>query len=175
MYRKCWYSGKHAFVLKVASVVLDWLFVTLWTIAARLLCPWDSSGKNTGVGCYLLLWRIFLTQESNPGLLHCRQILYQLSYKDPLRLQSYIFTFPHMCLSDFFLNLCLKLWPLPLAFSVLIFKILFLYSYFFSLFYFSLWYFSLSDIYIFSLQNLHGFYFSVLFTPVPRVGRIVYG
>ena len=34
-------------------------------------------GKNTGVGYHLLLQGIFLTQESNPGLLHCWQILYQ--------------------------------------------------------------------------------------------------
>ena len=47
----------------------------------RLLCPWDSPGKNTGVGSSSLLQGIFLTQESNPGLLHCRQLLYQLSYK----------------------------------------------------------------------------------------------
>ena len=47
----------------------------------RLLCPWDSPGKNTGVGCHFLLQKIFSTQESNPGLLHCRQILYQLSYE----------------------------------------------------------------------------------------------
>ena len=46
---------------------------------ARFLCPWDSSGKNTGVGCHFLLQGIFLTQESNPYLLHCRQILYHLS------------------------------------------------------------------------------------------------
>ena len=37
--------------------------------------------KNTGVGSLSLLQRIFLTQESNQGLLHCRQILYQLSYQ----------------------------------------------------------------------------------------------
>ena len=36
-----------------------------------LLCPLHFSGKNTGVGCHFLLQRIFLTQESNPGLLHC--------------------------------------------------------------------------------------------------------
>ena len=36
----------------------------------RLLCPWDSPGKNTGVGCHFLLQRIFLTQELNPRLLH---------------------------------------------------------------------------------------------------------
>jgi len=48
---------------------------------ARLLCPWDSSGKNTGVGCHFLLQGIFPTQGSNPGLLHCRQILYHLSHQ----------------------------------------------------------------------------------------------
>ena len=33
----------------------------------RLLCPWDFSGKNTGVGCHFLLQRIFLIQRSNPS------------------------------------------------------------------------------------------------------------
>ena len=37
--------------------------------------------KNTGVGSLSLLQGIFLTQESNWGLLHCRWILYQLSYE----------------------------------------------------------------------------------------------
>ena len=41
----------------------------------------DSPGKNTGVGCHFLLQRIFQTQGSNPGLLHCRQILYHLSHQ----------------------------------------------------------------------------------------------
>ena len=36
----------------------------------RLLCPWDSPGTNTGVGCHVLLQGIFLTQGSNPCLLH---------------------------------------------------------------------------------------------------------
>ena len=31
------------------------LFVTLWTVAATLLCPRNFSGKNTGVGCHFLL------------------------------------------------------------------------------------------------------------------------
>ena len=44
-------------------------------------CPWDSPGMNTGVGCHALLQGIFLTLESNPGLLHCRQILYHLSHQ----------------------------------------------------------------------------------------------
>ena len=48
---------------------------------SRLLCPWDSPGKNTGVGCHSLRQGIFPTQGSNPGLLHCRQTLYHLSYQ----------------------------------------------------------------------------------------------
>ena len=43
--------------------------------------PWGSPGKNTGVGFHFLLWGIFPTQELNPGLLHCRQMIYQLSYE----------------------------------------------------------------------------------------------
>ena len=45
--------------------------------------PAEPQGKpkNTGVGSLSLLWRIFLTQELNQGLLHCRWILYQLSYQ----------------------------------------------------------------------------------------------
>ena len=41
----------------------------------------DSPGKNTGVNCYALLRGLFRIQESNPGLLHCRRILYQLSHQ----------------------------------------------------------------------------------------------
>ena len=40
-----------------------------WLKAARLLCPWDSPGKNTGVGCHALLQGIFPTQGSNLCLL----------------------------------------------------------------------------------------------------------
>ena len=32
-----------------------WLFESLWTVACQVLCPWDSSGKNTGVGCHAFL------------------------------------------------------------------------------------------------------------------------
>ena len=48
---------------------------------ARLLCPWNSPGKSTGVGCHALLQGIFPTQRLNPGLSHCRWILYQFSHK----------------------------------------------------------------------------------------------
>ena len=47
----------------------------------RLLCPWDSPGKNTGLGCHACLQGIFPIQGSNPGLLRCRQILYCLSHQ----------------------------------------------------------------------------------------------
>ena len=49
--------------------------------SARLLCPWDFPGKSTGVGCCFLLQGIFLSQGSNPGFLHCGQILYCLSHQ----------------------------------------------------------------------------------------------
>ena len=45
------------------------LCATLWPTALRLLCPWDSPGKNTGVGCHFLLQGVFPTQGSNPPLL----------------------------------------------------------------------------------------------------------
>ena len=47
----------------------------------RLYSPWNSPGQNTGVGSLSLLQGIFPTQESNWDLLHCRRILYQLSYQ----------------------------------------------------------------------------------------------
>ena len=45
-----------------------------------LYSPWNSPGQNTGVGSLSLLQGIFPTQGSNPGLLDCRRILYQLSH-----------------------------------------------------------------------------------------------
>ena len=46
-----------------------------------LYSPWNFPGQNTAVGSLSLLQGIFPTQGSNPGFLHCRQILYQLSHK----------------------------------------------------------------------------------------------
>ena len=43
-----------------------------------LYSPWNFLGQNTGVGSLSLLHGIFPTQGWNPGLAHCRQILYQL-------------------------------------------------------------------------------------------------
>ena len=55
----------------------------------RLLCPWDSPGKNTGVGRHSLPSPgIFPTQGSNPGLLHCRSTLHTLSHRGSLILYN---------------------------------------------------------------------------------------
>ena len=45
-------------------------------LTATMVCPWNSPGKNTGVGCHFLLQGIFQTQGLNLGLLYCPQILY---------------------------------------------------------------------------------------------------
>ena len=56
---------------------------TLW--ADSLPAEPPEKPKNTGVGSLFILQWIYLTQESNQGLLHCRRILYQLSYEGSLR------------------------------------------------------------------------------------------
>ena len=67
----------------------------------RFLRPWDSPGKNTGVGCHLLFQGIFPTQGSNLDLPHCRQTLYPLSHQgSPCILQEH---------SSFFTNLKYKI------------------------------------------------------------------
>ena len=43
--------------------------------------PWNTQGQNTGVGSCCLFQGIFPIQGSNPGLSHCRWILYQLSHQ----------------------------------------------------------------------------------------------
>ena len=56
----------------------------------RLYSPWNSPGKNTGVGSLSLLQEIFPTQGSNPGLLQYRWILYQLSHKGSPRILEWV-------------------------------------------------------------------------------------
>ena len=60
----------------------------------RLLCPWNSPGKNAGVGCHCLLQGIIPTQGLNPRplcLLHCRRILYLVSHRGRLIIWKYYF------------------------------------------------------------------------------------
>ena len=51
------------------------------TVCNPMVCPWNSLGKNTEVGCHSLFQGIFPTQGLNPGLPHCRQTLYRLSHQ----------------------------------------------------------------------------------------------
>ena len=55
-----------------------------------LYSPWHSPSQNTGVGNLFLLQGIFLTQGLNPGLPHCRWILYQLSHKGSPRILEWV-------------------------------------------------------------------------------------
>jgi hypothetical protein len=64
-------------LVKVKSLSRVRLFATPWTVAYQAPPSWRSAG----VDCHFLLQGIFLTQESNPGLQHCRQTLYHLSHQ----------------------------------------------------------------------------------------------
>ena len=76
------------------GVTFHWLILSLkWKVKAKVtqLCPtlrphglfrpWNSLGQNTGVGSLSIPQGIFPIQGSNPGLLHCRWILYHLSHQ----------------------------------------------------------------------------------------------
>ena len=52
--------------------------------------PWNSPGQKTGVGSLSLLQGIFPAQGWNPGLPHCRQMLYQLSHKGSPRILEWV-------------------------------------------------------------------------------------
>ena len=74
--------------------------------STRLLCPWDSPGKGTGVGCNTLFQGIFPTQGLKLYLLcllHCRQILYRWATREAQAYCSLIepgsFRSPYMLLS----------------------------------------------------------------------------
>ena len=55
----------------------------------RLLCPWSSPGKNTGVGRHFLLQGIFPTQGSNSGLLHCQWVFTTWACKEAVNSQMW--------------------------------------------------------------------------------------
>ena len=71
----------HIYACYVPSVLSDSDPMDPMEEPTRLLRLWNSPGKNTGGGCHALLQGIFLIQGSNPGLLHCSQILYHLSHQ----------------------------------------------------------------------------------------------
>ena len=74
---KCWSKGR-LIIKKERETATNWLKVKVWKSLSHVrlfATPW------TGVGSLSLLQGIFLTQGSNPGLPHCRWILYQLSHR----------------------------------------------------------------------------------------------
>ena len=77
-------TGQFPTSRKVKSLSHVRLFATTGLQPTRLLHPRNFPSKSTGVGCHFLLQKIFPTQELNPGLLHCRQMLYRLSYQGSL-------------------------------------------------------------------------------------------
>ena len=78
-----WEGGGHSLLIDIlggkwrlrVKVLVTQLCLTLcdpWAVAASFLCPWNSPGKNIGLGCHFLLQGIFPTQGLKLGFLHCR-------------------------------------------------------------------------------------------------------
>ena len=84
----------HLYYVSRNVMLVTQSYPTLWDPTdcspRRLLCPWNSPGQDTGVGSHSLLQGIFPTQGSNPGLPHCRLILYQLSHKGSPRTLEWV-------------------------------------------------------------------------------------
>ena len=76
---------------------------------ARVLCPWDSPGNNTGVGCHFLLQGIFLTQGSSPSLLH---LLHWQMYSLPLVPPGKPSSWEIILVSSFHFSKHVLRWPL---------------------------------------------------------------
>ena len=95
----CKKNSYHVFLYHVCAWELSrfscaWLFATPWTVhPTRLLCPWDSPGKNTGVGCHDFLTLTFSTQGLNLHLLwplHCRWIISGWATREVLPIPYYV-------------------------------------------------------------------------------------
>ena len=69
---------------------IAWVKLKVAQSCPTLCSPWNSPGQNTGVGSLSLLQGIFPTQRLNPGLPHCRWILYQLSHKGSPRILEWV-------------------------------------------------------------------------------------
>ena len=84
------HSKKKKLMLTMWDESERWLVVSdsLWPHG--LYSPGNSPGQNIGVGSLSLLQGIFTTQRSNPGLPHCRQILYQLYHQGSPRILEWV-------------------------------------------------------------------------------------
>ena len=81
LYRYVYYKSCYMKSVSVSCSVMSDSLPPYGLQPARLLCPWDSPGKNIGVGGHSLPQGIFLAQGLNSSLLHCRQILYCLNHQ----------------------------------------------------------------------------------------------
>ena len=84
-------------ILKILHVLQSWLLLRSTFKAyskgnyfSGSFIHGDSPGKNTRVGCHALLQGIFPTQGLNPGLPHCKQILYHLSHQGSPRILEWV-------------------------------------------------------------------------------------
>ena len=75
-------AGGFFTIVRPQSLSRVWLFVTPWTVAHQPLVSMELSRQNIRMGCCSLLQRLFLTQGLNPSLLHCKQFLCCLSYRE---------------------------------------------------------------------------------------------
>ena len=74
-----WFNFRRLLKLVILLFSHSVMSTSLWPYElwpTRLLCPWYSSGKNSGVGCHFLLQGIFPIQGSNPRLLHWQADLF---------------------------------------------------------------------------------------------------
>ena len=73
----------YSFTNTTSSVQKEWKSLTHVQLCDPMdyISPWNSPGQNTGVGSLSLLQGIFSAQGGNPGLLHCRRILFQRSHQ----------------------------------------------------------------------------------------------
>ena len=95
------------------------LFATPRTVAYQAPAPMGSSSKNPGVGCHFLLQEIFPTQGLNPGLPHCRQMLYRLSHQgSPFLCACWVLSrFSRVCLFVILWTVAPRQGPLSMGFS----------------------------------------------------------
>ena len=78
------------YIMSCLTLCHPWTIESMEFSRPEKLLEWKAT---TGVGSFSLLWGIFPTQGSNPGLLHCRQILYQLSHQGSPRILEWV-TYP---------------------------------------------------------------------------------
>ena len=99
-----WWSN-----LMHACSVMSNYSATPWTVAPRLLCPWNFPGKNTGMACHFPLQGIFLTQGQNQCLLHWQADSLPLHHRgSPIKAQP-----PSHCTLPFKNRMCAQRPPFP--------------------------------------------------------------